>query len=435
MLKVVNLILADVLNNFKFIYDISYPAILISTLVAAITIFLSCVSSARKASKVTPIDLIRSSNDIKIKSKRIKCPKVISRVFNVGGEIAYKNLKRSKKKYRATIISLVVSIVTFIAISSFIKYGFNMSNVYYQELGYNFQIYYNYDIKDYKECYDIYSKIAQSEVVEEYSMHRSEMVIVDYNKYFTDFARKANPIDDIKAGDDYYIPMFSIGEEAYKQYVKDLGLDYDKAKKGAILIDKYIFFGETKEEGEIYNLKRGDIFEGKIDDNTQVKLEIITRTDKRPMGLEQSNNSLGYMIVSDEYMDKINTKIIGEMYVNSSNPDKLANELDELNKKCNDKLIYSNYDEYVKQNNAFVLVVSIFLYGFIAVITAIGVTNIFNTITTNMNLRSKEFANLKSIGMTKKEFNRMIRLESIFYGTKSLIIRNTNRYRAIVFNI
>lgn len=266
-------------------------------------------------------------------------------------------------------------------------------------------------------------------------MHRSEMVIVDYNKYFTDFARKANPIDDIKAGDDYYIPMFSIGEEAYKQYVKDLGLDYDKAKKGAILIDKYIFFGETKEEGEIYNLKRGDIFEGKIDDNTQVKLEIITRTDKRPMGLEQSNNSLGYMIVSDEYMDKINTKIIGEMYVNSSNPDKLANELDELNKKCNDKLIYSNYDEYVKQNNAFVLVVSIFLYGFIAVITAIGVTNIFNTITTNMNLRSKEFANLKSIGMTKKEFNRMIRLESIFYGTKSLIIRNTNRYRAIVFNI
>lgn len=52
-----------------------------------------------------------------------------------------------------------------------------------------------------------------------------------------------------------------------------------------------------------------------------------------------------------------------------------------------------------------------------------------------MNLRSKEFANLKSIGMTKKEFNRMIRLESIFYGTKSLIIRNTNRYITIIFYI
>ena len=69
-----------------------------------------------------------------------------------------------------------------------------------------------------------------------------------------------------------------------------------------------------------------------------------------------------------------------------------------------------------------VLVISIFLYGFIAVITLIGITNIFNTITTTMKLRSKEFAMLKSVGMTKKEFNRMIRLESIFYGMKALII-------------
>ena len=81
-----------------------------------------------------------------------------------------------------------------------------------------------------------------------------------------------------------------------------------------------------------------------------------------------------------------------------------------------------NIQESVRAQNAVVLVISIFLYGFIGVITLIGITNIFNTITTNMNLRKKEFAMLKSIGMTKKEFNRMIRLESIFYGVKSLII-------------
>ena len=79
-------------------------------------------------------------------------------------------------------------------------------------------------------------------------------------------------------------------------------------------------------------------------------------------------------------------------------------------------------DESIKAEIAIVLVISIFLYGFIGVITLIGITNIFNTITTNMNLRKKEFAMLKSIGMTKKEFNRMIRLESIFYGVKSLVI-------------
>ena len=70
-------------------------------------------------------------------------------------------------------------------------------------------------------------------------------------------------------------------------------------------------------------------------------------------------------------------------------------------------------------SNLFTLV-GIFLYGFIIVISLIGITNIFNTITTNMELRKQEFAMLKSVGMTTKEFNRMIRLESLFMGVKSL---------------
>ena len=69
-----------------------------------------------------------------------------------------------------------------------------------------------------------------------------------------------------------------------------------------------------------------------------------------------------------------------------------------------------------------IVLFSIFLYGFIIVISLVGITNIFNTITTNMELRSREFAMLKSIGMTKKEFRRMVWLESVFYGIKSLLI-------------
>ena len=52
----------------------------------------------------------------------------------------------------------------------------------------------------------------------------------------------------------------------------------------------------------------------------------------------------------------------------------------------------------------------------------IGITNIFNTVTTGMELRGKEFAMLQSIGMTKREFDKMIRMESVFYGSKALII-------------
>lgn len=107
-------------------------------------------------------------------------------------------------------------------------------------------------------------------------------------------------------------------------------------------------------------------------------------------------------------------------YINiqSSKPDSLVQEMKNLK---NDNLGYSNFEESAKQEKAMVLVIKIFLYGFIAVITLIGVTNIFNTITSNMELRQKEFAMLKSVGMTKKEFNRMINLETIFYSTKALI--------------
>ena len=87
-----------------------------------------------------------------------------------------------------------------------------------------------------------------------------------------------------------------------------------------------------------------------------------------------------------------------------------------------DNLSIRNYSKEAKEINGVFTWMSVFLYGFIIVISLIGVTNIFNTITTNMNLRSKEFAMLKSVGMTTKEFNNMIRFESILYGLKSLLI-------------
>ena len=68
------------------------------------------------------------------------------------------------------------------------------------------------------------------------------------------------------------------------------------------------------------------------------------------------------------------------------------------------------------------LVIAIFLYGFLAVVALIGITNVFNTVTTNMELRAPEFAMLRSVGMTGREFRRMIWLEGMFYGGKALCI-------------
>ena len=198
----------------------------------------------------------------------------------------------------------------------------------------------------------------------------------------------------------------------------------------AILEDDF-FIGnedESVEEQRLYNINEGDNITVSIageDSENELNIQISKISKERPMGLEGSYSMGGIIVVSEDFDFKNESKYLSQMYINSKNPSELeANLIDQDQKDeiVKGKINITNINEMVDQQNRIILVISIFLYGFITVITLIGVTNIFNTITTNMILRSKEFAMLKSIGMTNKEFNRMIRLESIMYGTKSLMI-------------
>jgi putative ABC transport system permease protein len=130
-------------------------------------------------------------------------------------------------------------------------------------------------------------------------------------------------------------------------------------------------------------------------------------------------NYSSYIVVSDETIEKLGyEKTSGYMVVSSSDPYNLEIEISRLH----ENLQVSNYLEYKKQMDSLIVVISIFLYGFITVITIIGLTNVINTLTTSLNLRKKEFAMLKAVGTTKKEFKQIINLECIFLGTKVLII-------------
>ena len=221
------------------------------------------------------------------------------------------------------------------------------------------------------------------------------------------------------------INVISLSKEAHERYISKLGGDYEKYKNGAILIDKNINTNNDgkKIQGNIYTWKKGDIITGKIND-TQYNIEILAKTEEIPAGVNILYNPDAFIIVSEDFINRVGYKTIA-LYYDSKDAYKLDEEIKQYKQENNitDNTIQTfNMEESARAENAVVLVISIFLYGFIGVITLIGITNIFNTITTNMNLRKKEFAMLKSIGMTKKEFNRMIRLESIFYGLKSLII-------------
>lgn len=442
LVNVVNYILKDYVSSGTLLtYGISWAAIVVSIIVSVVTIWLSCRNSAKKASKITPIEAIRSSEDVKLKAKKIKCPKIITKIFKTGGEIAYKNLKRSKKKYRTTVISIIVSVVIFIAISSFIQYGFKMSSAYYTEKNYNYVVYAyttaspedtekfaKEQAENLKMLTDI-SNLPDAGDVSINKINTFEMKIDDKHKSeLTDYGKdikgrfyavdaENNPIDDVN--------IIALSKNEYENYLKKIGGDYEAYKDGVILIDNNMNMDENGKriQGSMYTWKKGDIVTGKIGDK-EYSVKIVARTEERPKGVESMYNSNAFFIVSEEFINKTGFKSAA-LYAQSNDTDKLDEEVEQYktaNSFTNSDLNAFNMEESIRAENAVVLVISIFLYGFIGVITLIGITNIFNTITTNMNLRKKEFAMLKSIGMTKKEFNRMIRLESIFYGVKSLVI-------------
>ena len=428
-----NHLLKDALN-VELIFSFSWIAIIFAIILSFVTIYLSARRSAKRASKITPITAIRNSENIKIKSKKIKSPKVINKIFGIGGEISYKNLKRSKKKYRTTVISIIVCVSVFIALSSFINLAFNVIKVEYQNEDYNIQINYatSADMDEkMKEIYNLdgiksYSVISNRGLnftTDKYSKEYLEIYPNVGNETYTDEDGTEHTITN-------YISVYSVNTEEFTRYVKSLGLKYEEVKDKGILInnvyemkkvnDKYI-----QVEIPMYSFKVGESIKGYIDNERDGKkdcsIEIAKITTEVPMGMSkyQSGNAC---IFIDE---KLEENIMGDsyskyVYIDSKNANKTQEEIEKILGNADYRLM--NIDEDAKMMDSFYTLVAIFLYGFITVIALIGVTNIFNTITTNMNLRRREFAMLKSIGMTKKEFNRMIRLESFFYGMKSLII-------------
>lgn len=434
---VLNNLIGKVIDDVTFIYSVPVTAIILSVILAVITIYFSCKASARRAAKLSPIDAIRSNEDIKIKGKKVKSPKIIKKLFGVGGDIAYKNLKRNRKKYRTTVISLVVSIAIFISITSLVQYSFTVSNQALTDYKYNLQVSISGSNIDKNEAYNTYKKIAQDERVNSYTITKHLYINMSTNdlklskdgrEYLTNLTSEYS--EAIESGEDaeYDVVMLALGDDEYKRYISDLGLNYEDAKDKIIWIDdfeRYIYNEDgsyKKYIGEIYDYNRGDEITFDVSGNgaevvENVTTPIIAQTTKRPMGLETTSYTEGTMIVSDEFINRFDW-IFGTLYVNADDASGLEKDIN-----ANYQNIFTiNIQEEADRQNSLILIIAIFLYGFIIVISLIGVTNIFNTITSNMNLRSKEFANLKSIGMTKKEFNRMIRLESIFYGLKSIII-------------
>lgn len=420
LLKIVNLFLGDFLfNNIDgMVFKVSFVAIIISIILGFVTIYFSAISSAKKASKVSPIDNLRNTNDIKISSQKLKTPKLIKNVFKTGGVLAYKNLKRSKKKYRTTVVSLTVSIFVFISMFTFINEGFKQSGNYYQNYDYNYRITFNNN-----SSMDEINEIRNLD-----SVNASYLVYYAKPSILIDDISKINPKEPLECEydkNDKCIKKYArlniilLDDSTFKSYVKKVKGNYDYLKDKGILTDMYRFYdNKSKKEYEdrIYTYKSGDTIDSKFLNEDNISIDIGLVSNIMPYGFENVYSNGGYIVLNNKYFNNIDY-YGSDLMINSLNTEQLTNDILNIDSELN----YYDMDEEAKAEKSIVIVISIFLYGFIGVITLIGVTNIFNTITSNMELRQKEFAMLKSVGMTKKEFNHMINLETLFYSSKSLI--------------
>lgn len=421
LIHVVNFFIRSMfVGNEYLIFKISYLSILISIILSIVTIFMSSKKGAKIASKTSPMVLIRGNNDILVNSKKLKTPKYINKLFGIGGVVSYKNIKRNKKKYRTTIVSIVMSVSVYIALSYFVNTAFDVVKMVKGDYTYNL-VYTSYT-KDYNLNYNNVLNFSKHDSVKKYSVVRTSTVTGNFKaskdfKKYNAYMSEEKPILNS-------VTFISVGKEEYLRYISKLGLNYNSVKDKCILIDNNIGY-DTKKKLEVsYNMtdnKKGDIinFTSMKEDKT-FDMELASVTNIRPFGYENNYGSL-VMVVSDEYMEKLDKLESVSLYVESKDPDKLQSDIDKMCKDTEGCYV-NNVDATVKQMKSIYTVIAIFLYGFIIVISLIGITNIFNTITTNMTLRKREFATLKSIGMTSNEFNRMIFLESFFYIFKSLLI-------------
>lgn len=429
-------------------------AIICIVVLSILTIFISSFIPARKASKVTPIDAIRQRKDIKLKSKKLKSPKIIRLILGYEGELAHKNIKRNGGKARVITVSIALSIILFLSCNYFCQLF--TASTYSEKLPYQVQV-----------------MIGRTAIVEDGQI-KDNTPVVPYDKK-SDITSKLVNVNDI---DDYYSISYlhynvESGDEQISglEGVKDLVssenltneyknlfskvthfyvnfLDDDKfnelCKNNNINYETY-YGGESK--GLImnnfeHNETAGQVFNDGIIDKKLNYLDISNLTISNLVKYDKNNsicnlnpsNSISLYVPYSTYYNNLDNKgknnldeMVGyNIGIETKQHKKVTEEIetiiDDMEIELSDCYLYvGDIEEMMQAMNTIMFVMQVFIYGFIILIILITVANIINTISTGIMSRRKEFAMLKSVGITPKGFNKMIMLESALYGIRALI--------------
>ncbi len=425
-------------------------AIIIAVLFSAVTIFVSVYRPARRASKIAPIDAIRMAQEVRLTRRSVKTSRLTRRIFGFEAEIALKNLKRSRKKYRATVVSLVISLVLFLTVSSYAMTTRTIEGAATD--GYNFDIIVQYSGLSDAQREDLYHDIAALDTVDEFATASgiTGFTIPDESR-LSSLSKEYRSSVGAEADENIVISLVALDDASFASYAQTLGADAesfaDTQHLSAILVNygqAYVPAGKNsvkKIAGDVLNVGAGDTLTftagGAGDPKSEsVDITLGAVTAERPMGVMTGGFAYVTAVTTKTVRDSIFGALSGEQkaqlgeagyineesYIKSENDQRLEAQIKELTQNMPEsKCSIFNMKDMARSEQNLTTFLGVFVYGFITLISLICIANIFNTVSTNIGLRRRELAMLRSVGMTPKGFNRMMRFESIFYGLKSLL--------------
>ena len=468
---------ADVDTRIRL--EVSPLIIAVTMALCLITTLISAMIPAARAMKLSPIDAIRQSRDVRIKRSAVKTSPLTQKLFGFEGMMASKNFKRNRRRYRSVVFSLSLSIVLFISASSLSSYMMRSVTEGFDAL-YGEQ----YDVSTYISCDDadrVRSDIEKITGVDEciMCMDAGLRTFGADADMITDKALSEGMAD--HSGDEIrgMINIIFTDDDTFGRICKELGADaslfYDSSAPRAMVYNTVRYYETEKDsmyihKTELFNNSAagktvriyepqkmdGKVFShltGSDEDNNvyavyinteepydqviypadevckEISLEVGTLMDRSYCFVNSSYASFIYpysMIdsVIESYSsteDDQETRSIS-FYIMAARHAQAAEGIKEYIEATSLEAS-SVYDaaEARETERLFVTIINVFSYAFIILISLIAAANVFNTISTSIGLRRREIAMLRSVGLSGKSFGRMMNYECIIYGLKGLV--------------
>lgn len=434
LLPVVEKNFANILNSgVKFRLTVSFRALALAVLLSFITILLSAWLPAKKAVRRPIMDCIRGSGGIKLEAKKIRVSKRAWRRYGLEGTLALKNFKRNRKKYRSIVLSLTLSVVLTVTGSAFGTAVKKLAGVYTGQMA-DGDIQFVTDDMTEEEFGALCRKMEGIEGISGSTWQADYFYRARTGELPEDFlASYRASMGDGGAGAEQEITLYTqfIDDDIYREYVENVGLPVEEymGPDGKILICVM----NSAEHTTFFEGQSMDFVFRSAADGTE-KTVCATFEDSYPLDgvyilegdpayvfnvtapLSMKERFAGFQTVDD--------KVHLGAFFWSENP---AETLRQMQALLLAEEIMANYNLF-NVARAFELyrnidfIIDIFTRVFVFMISLIAVANVFNTISTNVRLRRRELAMLRSVGMSDRGFNRMMRFECAFYGMRTLLV-------------